>query len=182
MSQKTHHSSYFLTLFMLLCTSVLLFSCSVVPVVISSDPDMQKLKLGETLFEQEHYKEAEKTFIAVLEAHIPINTANTAVYNLACTRIMQAKTLEDLSNALILLDTWRQTSQPIISVENPQMVITAQKKIAQIIEADVIARQLEDKKNKQIILQQSKMIETLQHQISALEAIDQELQEKKKPL
>lgn len=157
-------------------------SCSIVPVVISSNPDMQKLKQGETLFMQARYDEAELIFISVLEAHIPINTANTAVYNLTCTRIMQAQTLEDLSHALILLDNWRKTSQAIISVENPQMAITAQKQIAQIIDADLKAREIEEKKTRQTIVRQNKMIKTLQHQISGLEAIDQELQEKKKPL
>lgn len=143
---------------------------------------MQKLKQGEALFEEAHYDEAEKIFIAVLEAHIPITTANTAVYNLTCTRIMQSQTLEELSHALILLNNWRQTPQAIISVENPQMAITAQKKIAEILKADIKNRELEVIKTRQIISQQNQIIETLQHQISALEAIDQELQEKKKPL
>ncbi len=181
MTRKIFHRTSF-SAFLLLVMAALMSSCSIVPVVISSDPDMQKLKQGETLFMQARYIEAEKVFIDVLEAHIPINTANTAVYNLTCTKIMQAETLEELSHALILLDNWRKTSQAIISVENPQLAITAQKKIAKIIDADLERRLIEENKNKQKIVQQNKLIKTLQHQISGLEAIDQELQEKKKPL
>lgn len=180
-TMKLHNISYSFYIFLLAGTS-LISSCSIVPVVITNDPGLQKLKHGETLFEQKQYEQAEEIFLTILDGHIPIKTANTAIYNLTCTRIMQADTLTDLSHALILLENWRYTSQSIISVENPQMAISAQKKIAEIIESDLRNSVARETQFKQTITRQQKLIETLQHQISALEAIDQELQEKKKPL
>lgn len=173
---------YFFSPFLLVLVSTMTVSCSIMPVIISNDPNMQELKQGETLYEQRQYDAAEKVFLDVLDGHIPIKTANTAIYDLTCTRIMQSTTLEEVSDALLLLDNWQQSPQGLISVENSQMVITAQKKIAEIIETEIKARKRENKKANKTISRQDKLIKTLQHQITELQAIDQELQEKKKPL
>lgn len=182
----------------------LLTGCNAVQLVVSFDPELQQLREGEKAFDLGNYEEANDIFTEIYDSNVSKQTKNTALYNLACTRIITSKNEEDFINAVKLLDAWQKTYPSVIYVENPDLVISALKMRASAIikehaqslkqkiqVQEVLNRELKNKelKNMEIISRQSKTIteleqslSTLQHQIAELEAIDQHLQEKKKPL
>lgn len=175
---------------------VTLTGCGTAQLAVSLSPEMQRLREGEREFEQGDYQNAENIFQEITTSDGNTQTRNTALYNLACARIMTATDSEDFLSAIHLLDDWQHTSPSFIYVENPNMVVAALKARAGVILEDrtAIEEQRDTaysqvKKNKKIIAGHKKQIaelnsrlETLQHQIQELEAIDSQLQEKKNPL
>lgn len=181
---------------------ILLFTltgCSAVQLVVSFAPEVEELRQGEREFELGNFEDADAIFARIYESHDNPQTKNTALYNLTCTRIMTAKNNEDYLAAVTLLDDWQQTYPSVIYVENPNMVISALKEHSSLFAKDlhearkqkkkITALIKRGKKDKAVIESQIKTIEdlkdalnTLQQQITELEAIDQQLQEKKKPL
>ncbi|MGL1932127.1 MAG: hypothetical protein OCC45_10240 [Desulfotalea sp.] len=155
--------------------TILLFTslpgCSVYPVVVFYDSEVQQLRDGEDQFELGNYKKAEKIFIEISKSEIKQQIKNTALYNLACTRIMIARTSSALIKAVQLFNEWKAVNQRLMYMENPDLAIAALKKQSKFI-----------KREQAITQEKEAQIETLQHQISELEAIDLQLQEIKKPL
>lgn len=184
--------------------SFLLASCTAVQLVVSFDPELQQLRDGEREFILGNYEEAEDIFREIYDSNVSKQTKNTALYNLACTRIITSNNSKDFIKAVQLLDDWKKTYPSVIYVENPDLVISALKERAssiaehenQAIRKEIRIKEILNKefknkelKSREIIDRQSKTItelenslSTLQHQIAELEAIDQHLQEKKKPL
>lgn len=183
-------------IFFSLILSVTLTSCSSVQLAVSFSPEMQRLREGEREFEQGKYTAAESIFKEISTSAGSTQTKNTALYDLACARIMTAADSEELLSAIHLLDGWQHTPPGFFYVENPNMVITALKSKASVIEEDKIAieeerdtarsRIAENKKaiakQKRKIAKLNSQLQTLQHQIEELESIDYQLQEKKNPL
>lgn len=183
--------------------ALLLSSCSVVQIVINSSMEAQMLRDGEIAFTLGNYKKAENLFEKVYSSETDQQTKNTALYNLVCTRMIQGKNARDVTEAISLLEAWNKSYSIGIYAENPDFIITALQKSRSLIlqEIDQTAR-VEEKmlKSKQAqtkivedltaqldalditAKEYQKQIETLQHQIKELEEIDQQTQEKKKPL
>lgn len=179
--------------------SLILFTltgCSTSQLAVSFSPEMQRLREGEREFEKGNYQNAENIFQEIATSNENKQARNTALYNLTCARIMTAADSDDFLSAVHLLDNWQHSSPGYIYVENPNMVVAALKARAGMILEDKAAIEEERdsaysqvKKNKKIIARYKRQIvdlnsrlETLQHQIQELEAIDSQLQEKKNPL
>lgn len=179
--------------------SFFLYGCTAVPLVISFDPGIEALREGEKEFQLGNYKNAESIFEKIYTSNTDLQTQNTALYNLTSTRIMLAKNREDLLSSLKLLNEWHETYPGVLYVENPNVLIAALKGHIVFLEQEQkeVIRQkkkiknleAKSKKDTKLIETQGKTITdlkealgTLQHQIAELEAIDQQLQEKKKPL
>lgn len=177
--------SILFSLITLLCLS----GCGAVQLVISFAPEVQRLHEGEREFEQGNYEQAEAIFQEVYTSDVSAQTKNTALYNLACTRIITASDSAQFLAAISLLDKWEKTYPSIIYVENPNLIIAALKERTSVIkeDRDLALQQVQKNKStitkqKEIIAELNEQLQTLQHQIHELEAIDHQLQEKKKPL
>lgn len=187
----------------LLITVLLQSGCSYVQIVVSASSEAQLLRDGEKAFLIGNYQKAEELFLQVYDGDTDGQTKNTALYNLACTRMAIAKTPADYNKSVDLLKEWKNPYQTGFYIENPTLMITALKKSNKALRAEAEKQSKELKKKHNEIKQLHKkteslrsllksyqednitaqeMIETLQHQITELEVIDQQLQEKKKPL
>jgi hypothetical protein len=163
--------------------------CSAVQLVVSFAPEMQRLRDGEREFEMGNYHEAEEIFAEIFDSKVSPQTRNTALYNLACTRIITAENSTDFIAAVTLLDEWEKTHPSVIYVENPNLIITAlqdRSSLLVINTDDVLQQQSENdavlaKKDTEIKNLKA-VVDKLQHQITELQAIDQQLMEKRKPL
>jgi TolA-binding protein len=163
---------------------------------VSFSPEMQRLREGEREFERGNYPAAETIFQEISTGTGNTQTRNTALYDLACARIMTAADSEELLSAIHLLDGWQPTPPGFLYIENPNMVVTALKvRTGAILEDKMAIEEERDKarsrmrKNKKTIAGHQRKIaelnsrlQKLQHQIDELEAIDSQLQEKKNPL
>ncbi|MFN2354934.1 MAG: hypothetical protein ABR512_10475 [Desulfopila sp.] len=113
---------------------------------------------------------------------------NQAIYGLACLRIVRAENTAELRRALAQLTAW-QAPESDAFLENPEMLITALNQRSDLFDCQVEIRDAISKKKmedsntyKQEIEILKDTIEKLEHQISVLETIDQEIQEKRKPI
>lgn len=205
------HLRTFLALSLTLAVTVLLQSgCSYVQIVVSASAEAQLLRDGEKAFLLGNYQKAEELFQQVYSSETDGQTKNTALYNLACTRMAIAQTPEEYNESVELLKEWKKPYHSGFYIENPTLVVTAlkisnqtlrtksekiqkdlQKKGKELAKKRYEIKQLHKKTESLRTLLQSyqednitaqEMIDTLQHQITELEAIDQQLQEKKKPL
>lgn len=189
-----------MTLIRIVLVSILLFAslsgCSTIQLAVSFSPDVQKLRDGEREFKLGNFEKAEEIFLNIYQSDTTPQTKNTALYNLACTRIIAATDSEEFLAAVHLLDNWQKTYPTVIFVEDPNLIIAALQARSQVIMTDKIAVEEErdtvlsqahddkgiiNRQKRQIVLLNSQL-QTLQHQIQELETIDQQLQEKKKPL
>ncbi len=164
--------------------------------VAALSPDMQKNRMGEQEFELGNFEKAEDIFLEVVHSNTNSQARNTALYNLACTRIVTATDSDEFMQAIDLLNNWKSTYPSTVYMENPNLLITALTSRSLIFQIDKLTLQEEHDSilskaydSKKVITMQKKEIEelqgklqTLQHQIKELEAIDQQLQDKKKPL
>ncbi|WP_163336790.1 hypothetical protein [Desulfopila sp. IMCC35008] len=202
---------FFLVLLLtIIITALLQSGCSYVQIVVSASDEAQLLRDGEKAFLLGNYQKAEELFQQVYNSETDGQAKNTALYNLACTRMAIAQTTDDYNNSVELLKEWKQPYHSGFYIENPTLVVTALKISNQTLrtESEKLQKDLQKKsedlkkKRKEIkqlhtkteslrtLLQSyqednitaQEMIDTLQHQITELEAIDQQLQEKKKPL
>ncbi len=164
-------------------------SCSAIQLVVSFDPEMQRLRDGEREFAIGNYNEAEQIFAEVFDSEVSPQARNTALYNLACTKIITSENSTEFIAAVSLLDEWKKTYQSLIYVENPSLMITAlqERSTLLVLNNDKEAQQQsennavlekKDVENKKL----KAIVNKLQHQITELQAIDQQLMEKKKPL
>jgi K+/H+ antiporter YhaU regulatory subunit KhtT len=176
----------------ILIAFVIVFSitgCSAVQLVVSFAPEMQRLRDGEREFELGNFHEAEKIFAEIFDSKVSLQTRNTALYNLACTRIITAENSADFIAAVDLFEAWEKTHPSVIYVENPNLVITAlqtRSSLLMINTDETLQQQTEINEvitTKDAEIKKLKaVVDKLQHQITELQAIDQQLMEKRKPL
>jgi len=148
--------------------------------------EIKILESGETAFFREEYTRADEIFTLIANQSKDPRIQNIARYNLACTKLIQSETQEKFAEAMALLSQWHPV-RSAISIENTLLVIQNLKKIAdankkyqlEILKKNQEMDALLKKKNTKIC-QLEKLIKTLQYQISELENIDQEIQEKRK--
>jgi hypothetical protein len=193
-SQSAMTYKYYIFISLLL--SVTLSGCSTVQLAVSFSPEMQRLREGEREFEQGNYTNAESIFHEISISNGNSQTRNTALYDLACARIITAEDSEDFLSAIHNLDDWQHTPPSFFYAENPNLIVTALKARADVLLEDKIAIEeqrdsahsqvVENRKiiagHKRKIAELNSQLQTLQHQIEALEAIDYQIQEKKNPL
>jgi hypothetical protein len=180
-------------------SSLILASCAVVEKIDSlngileeptADYEVRELKKGEEAFFNEKYKEAERLFSAV-----SINSGNDvyqnyALYGIACIKMITAENAEEFKNAIELLESWKYVRQEIAGYyESPRMIITAFNQQSHLLDREPEIKEVVSKESEVIIKKQQREIQELnntikklQHQISVLETIDQDIQEKRQPI
>ncbi len=153
-------------------------------------PGMARLEKAEQAFFKGDYPGAREEFTLMLEMATHPDTRTTAQYGIACVDMMTVKTSDEFLTAM---DSFLQTSTGDNRCRdmNPQLLIMAVSHGTALMKAEqdkeqkqllsrVAALSATEKKYKKERLKMQHLIKTLQHQISALESIDQERQEKRK--
>lgn len=184
-----------------ICLSVVLAGsgCEVVQTIDSlngileeqpPDPEAGMLLNAEFAFYQENYTLAEDLYSKVLNTSKKRIHQNHARYGLACVGISTARNTTELKEAFELLDKWQEPKAETLGyAENPKMIAVALNRKQDIFQLKPEIRYVTTakegellRKNQQEIADLRATIEKLEHQISVLEAIDQEIQEKRKPI
>ncbi len=164
------------------------------------DADKATLQRGNRAFHNGDYQKALEIFRMLSQLAENEKTSRMALYGLACTRLILSENTKDLDEAIILWDAWSQLVPPEMVDEDPRMLkpllpgmafpekikkkMSAWKKIDKN-EADSEILKARDNKILQLQKQLKTMeneVETLRHQISSLEEIDQNIFEKKKDI
>lgn len=159
------------------------------------DPKIPDMEIGllqdaEYAFYAENYKEAENIYLEIKERSENEVYVSSASYGLACIRIISSKDTTELKENLDLLKNWKeQKGDSAVLGDDPGLMITALDAKKELLECVPEIRYVISKKSASIIKKQEKeiselkdTIKKLEHQISVLETIDQEIQEKRKPL
>lgn len=114
---------------------------------------------------------------------------NQALYGLACTQMMVARTGEQLAQAIANLQKWDEEKGSSPFSENRRLLVFALKHQGEYLQKKNSEQvQLERKKNslianqRQKITQMAETLERLQKQLEELETIDENFQEKRKTL
>ncbi len=178
----------------------LLLGCHLMAVPGSVGMDQEALKEAETAFFQEQYNRAGLKFQGIYDKSRDPRVKNAAFLGLICTDLMTAENQTAFQRSLTLLNGWEALDRPGSHVENPALMVRVLERLVRETrtEADGKSREMRtmtrthqkemekmasvQKELQAKILRLNAMMETLRHQISELEAIDQEFQEKRKPL
>ncbi|MCD4741150.1 MAG: hypothetical protein K8R67_01525 [Desulfobacteraceae bacterium] len=178
----------------LLCQSILLISLFLILsgcIQLAVRPATQgesALKAAEQTFLQVNYALAAERFKKViLDQNKNQKIKNSGIYGLACTKMMTAQNDDEFINAVALLNQWTSSKEEKMHFENPELLILAVSHMVYIKEQEkqkllgqIGGLNTKVKKQNQESVEMQQLIKTLQHQISELENIDQELQEKRK--
>lgn len=149
-----------------------------------------KLLQAEYAFYEGNYDLAEELFSAVRNGSDMPLYRNQAIYGLACVAIATAADVEELKEGFALLQKWREPGADTVGfVENPKMMAVALNKQIDGLSLRPEIRYVATKEEGELARLKEKEIEELketirklEHQISVFEAIDQEIQEKRKPI
>ncbi|MCP3942719.1 MAG: hypothetical protein GY710_14690 [Desulfobacteraceae bacterium] len=149
-------------------------------------PELNELKAGETAFFKRKYTQAETIFTSILNKNPDPNIKNTALYNLACTKLARSENKAEFIKAMELLNKWLPSKPAKAHFENPQLLIQSIREIEGLKKQDQLESLEKNKKINAIVENQTdkiikleKSIKTLKYQISELENIDHEVQEKR---
>lgn len=150
-------------------------------------PEINDLELGENAFFQKNYRGAEMIFTRIIDKNTDPERLNSAQYNLACTRLAGSETEEEIIEAMALLKKWHLSKEAENLRENPLLLIPGLERIVCLKEKEQRESLKKNERMVEIVNDQEKtiadleqMIKTLKHQISELENIDQEIQERRK--
>lgn len=188
-----------LVILMMALLPLVLPSCKIVDkidslngIMVKPAPDYEinELKKGEDAFFEENYSEANRLFSLISTNSGNEIYQNYALYGIACTRMMTAENSKDYKQAIELMEDWGKPDMKAAGVyPNPRMIITALKKQSHLLECEPEIKYVYSQKSKSVIKKQQNEIDELkntikklQHQISVLEAIDQAIEEKRKPI
>jgi hypothetical protein len=153
-------------------------------------PELETLSRAESAFFKGSYVLAEKLFAEVQRDTDKPQYKNQAQYGLICISIATAEGRDELKKALAMMAKWQKPGADIKGyMENPQMMFTALNKKTELLNCDTeikvstAKKKMAVSKEHQFEIEQLKStIKKLEHQISVLEAIDLEIQEKRKPI
>lgn len=159
-------------------------------------PAQQAHALGEQLFMLGDYQGALLEYEQIYETALSRDDKNQALYGLACTQMMVARSKEQLVEAIDNLQKWDIHKGTAPFTENRHLLILALKQQAtHLQETDNTSAERENRQKSVIADQQSKITEMtaenetlqlelkkLQKQIEEIEAIDENVQSKRKPL
>lgn len=162
----------------------------------SERAEWELLKKAEAAYFAGDYNTAGEFFAKIRRTSTTEEHQNHALYGIACVEIVTAEQSGDVRAALSALQGWREPEKVKGGFyENPRMIISALRSRVDLLyrepepqqesleeeEGSSSASQKEREQQEQIAKLKEK-IKTLEHQISVLEAIDQEIQEKRKPI
>jgi hypothetical protein len=183
-----------LLLFLLL--PVLYSSCTVMQPLTSPKKEVRPQAFAEQLFLNGDFENATLEYEQIYETALSAEDKNHALYGLACTQLMLARNEDQLVEAINNLQQWDANKGNAPFVENRHLLILALQQQGELIKkrknnlrerqneqnALIANQQIKIAKMTATIEDQQNQIEKLQTQISELEAIDKNVQEKRKPL
>lgn len=144
---------------------------------------------ADELFLKENYADALLEYEHDYETALAPEDQNQALYGLACTQLVLAYSDSQMTEAINNLEKWDDEKGDMPLTENHHLLVTAIKVQGQrILKIRQEQTHLAKQKNNVIANQRKKItqmastVENLQKQLEELEAIDETLQEKKKPL
>jgi hypothetical protein len=149
------------------------------------------LKDGYDAFEEGAFKKAAEIFEQLSCNPSDEDTERIAAYGLACVCLILAETPEAFDEAFRLWKAWRQLAPENLNAEDPRMLEPLLDKLERNLPADDDKREYQKKleqKDKDIrwlqyrLKKKRKENQRLKNQIEALEAIHQDIQEKKKEM
>lgn len=172
-------------LYLALCSACALFSQAPSPV-----STLQGQADAELLFLAGDFDAALTEFARISQTAVTAEERNQALYGLACTQIMVARTSEQLTKAIGNLQRWDEEKGNMTTFsENRRLLIYALKHQGDFLAKQHREQALQEKKKNSVIVSQrqriSEMAETvgrLEKQLDELEAIDEKFQEKRKAL
>ncbi len=163
------------------------------------------LELGLAAFRRGDYPEAQHYFEGVSKHAVDEDVRRKALYGLACTRLVVARTADDYKAAMNLWQLWNQLAPPEMIDEDPRMITlllprlyptelnlissapqdvsssgskNSSTPLVKVVKDKECERQLRE--NDREVQRLKRQIKTLRLQIEALEAIHRKIQEKKK--
>jgi hypothetical protein len=185
-----------LSLLILLFLLLLCNSCKMLQLSTFPKPTAHTQAYAEQLFINGDFESALLEFEQIYDTALSLEDKNQALYGLACTQMMLARNDDQLIEAIGNLEKWdaNKGSEPFW--ENRHLLMLSLKEQSEIIAEKSKARTIEENQKNALIAnqqvkiaqmtstaeQQQKQIEKLQNQIAEIEAIDQNVQEKRKPL
>ncbi|MBF0467412.1 MAG: hypothetical protein HQK61_00770 [Desulfamplus sp.] len=99
--------------------------CSVLKPLNELKSDKKIMEAGEDAFMQGNYKIAQDMFSKVISSSTNRRNKNTALYNLACTKLITAESDAEFIEAAEMLMHWKASQKIPMYYENPQLVIKA---------------------------------------------------------
>ncbi len=162
----------------------------------SHEKNVQSQDLAEQLFLEGDFENATLEYEHIYETALSAEDRNQALYGLACTQMMLAHSTDQVVEAINNLVQWDARKGKTPFVENRHLLILALQQQRELIrERKNNLTERENQQNALIANQQFKIanltatiekqhnqIKKLQTQISEIEAIDKNVQEKRKPL
>ncbi len=155
----------------------------------TADPELNMLSQAESAYFSENYALAEEIFATLKGESENAIYVNAAQYGIACINIATASNTDELMKGFAMLTNWQEPDADVIHYqENPKMIAVALNKQVDLIQCEPEIRTAASIKEETLLKESQKevkelksTIKKLEHQISVLEAIDQEIQEKRKP-
>jgi hypothetical protein len=159
-------------------------------------PEENTQAFAEQLFINGDFERAILEFEQTYETALCPEDKNQALYGLACTQMMLARTDDQLIEAIGNLQKWDANKGTAPFIENRLLLVLSLKQQGELIAENNKAKMARETENISLIDDQKKTlaqmiltIEKLQHenkelqnQIEALEAIDENVQEKRKSI
>lgn len=156
---------------------------------VQDQPDAESQANAELLFMKGDFDNALLEFERIYATAPGAEDRNQALYGLACTQMMVARTGEQLAKAIGNLQKWDEEKGSSPFSENRRLLVSALKHQGDYLKKKNSEHvQLEKKKNslianqRQKITQMTETLERLQKQLEELETIDENFQEKRKTL
>jgi len=169
--------------------SLLLASCAQLQLQKKPQVPATPQANAEKLFINGDFENALVEYEQIYQTASDPTVQNNALYGLACTQLMLARSDEQVFEAISNLQRWDAVKGSDPFVENHHLLILALKRQSELIQEktlDLVQR--ETQKNTRIehqrikISQMASTLEKLQKQLTELEAMDETIQEKRRPL
>jgi len=122
---KTGGSAPICLFFVLLSLSITSTGCSVLKSIDTLKSDKEIVEAGEDAFMEENYQLAETLFKKVISNSNNPRSKNTALYNLACVKLITAQSDSEFIEATEMLIHWKPSKKIPMYYENPQLIIKA---------------------------------------------------------
>lgn len=157
--------------------------------VSSEDARAHKGKLkpwkdGISAFQDGNYKEAYRLFDSLSHESGDKNLRRKALYGVACTSLTLARNADELNEAMKHWDAWSRLSPQQMDYEDPRMLTPLLERLAALYlrstSTEEIRKSYEAQKHNKLLEEKDREIQNLKNQLEALDAIHQEIEEKKK--
>lgn len=181
---------------LVLSTLFLCSSCNVMHLTVLPGPAKHTQAHAEQLFINGDFENAILEYEQIYETALSSEDKNHALYGLACTQLMLAQTEEHLIEAIGNLQKWNANKGSAPFSENRHLLILSLKQQSELIEEksrEQVEREsqqaaLIDNQKKKIsqmvatVIKLESQINELHNQLKALEALDENVQQKRKSL